>query len=203
LIAPKEDPTRIISRFDCWTNAEVAQPSDLVVRHLGTIAKRLRRWHKIMTDTTAEGEEHVLWDGSVSHWHYAGKWLFIILLLTGLVATFFVAVSDDQTVQWIVRGALALVVFAILIWIKLDRSRRKYLVTNTRVSVEYGIVSKSSNEMRIQDIRSINLTTKGLSGMLGIGRLEFSSAATDDADVIFWNTPSAEKIRDMVRSLQT
>ena len=56
--------------------------------------------------------------------------------------------------------------------------------------------------MRIQDIRSINLSTKGLPGMLGIGRLEFSSAATDDADVIFWNTPSAEKIRDMVRSLQ-
>ena len=56
---------------------------------------------------------------------------------------------------------------------------------------------------RIQDIRSINLTTSGLSGLVGIGRLEFSSAASDDADVIFWNTPSAEKIRDLVRSLQT
>lgn len=51
-------------------------------------------------------------------------------------------------------------------------------------------------------MRSINLATQGLSGMLGIGRLEFSSAATEDADVIFWNTPSAEKVRDMVRSLQ-
>ena len=27
--------------------------------------------------------------------------------------------------------------------------------------------------------------------------------ATDDADVIFWNTPEAEKVRDLVRSLQT
>ena len=90
-----------------------------------------------------------------------------------------------------------------LIWICLDRSRRKYTVTNKRVSVEFGIVSKRSNELRIQDIRSINLTTTGLPGLIGIGRLEFSSAATDDADVIFWNTPSAEKIRDMVRSLQS
>lgn len=156
-----------------------------------------------MTDSNTDSEEQILWNGSVSQWHYAGKWFFIVVLLSGLVATFFFALSDDQTIQWGMRGVLALVVFVMLIWIRLDRSRRKYLVTNRRVSVEYGIVSKSSNEMRIQDIRSINLTTKGLSGLLGIGRLEFSSAATDDADVIFWNTPSAEKIRDMVRSLQT
>ena len=156
-----------------------------------------------MTDPHAESDEHILWNGSVSQWHYAGKWLFIILLLGALVATFFISLFDDQTVQWSIRGLLALVVVGMFIWIRVDRSRRKYVVTNRRVSVEYGIISKSSNEMRIQDIRSINLTTKGLSGMLGIGRLEFSSAATDDADVIFWNTPSAEKIRDMVRSLQT
>jgi hypothetical protein len=49
----------------------------------------------------------------------------------------------------------------------------------------------------------INLQKRGLSGLLGIGRVEFSSAATDDADVIFWNTPEAEKVRDLVRSLQT
>jgi len=69
--------------------------------------------------------------------------------------------------------------------------------------VEYGIISKQSTELRIQDIRSINLTTSGLSGLIGIGRLEFSSAASDDAEVIFWNTPHAEKIRDLVRSLQS
>ena len=139
----------------------------------------------------------------MSNWHYAGKWFLIVLLLSALIATFFFALFEDQTIQWGLRGGLALVILVMFIWIKLDRRRRKYLVTNRRVSVEYGIVSKSSNEMRIQDIRSINLTTKGVSGLLGIGRLEFSSAATDDADVIFWNTPSAEKIRDMVRALQT
>jgi len=33
--------------------------------------------------------------------------------------------------------------------------------------------------------------------------VEFSSAATDDADVTFWNISEAEKIRDLVRSLQS
>ena len=97
---------------------------------------------------------------------------------------------------------LALGALVLLIWIFLDRSKRKYTVTNKRVSVEFGIVSKTSNEIRIQDIRSMNLTKKGISGLAGIGRLEFSSAATDDAEVIFWNVPGAEKLRDTVRSLQ-
>ena len=155
-----------------------------------------------MSDSTAADGEEILWSGSVSQWHYAGKWFFVVVFLSALVTTFFIHLFDDPTTLWIVRGVLALVALILLTWIRLDRSRRKYTVTNRRVSVEYGIVSKRSNELRIQDIRSINLTTTGLSGLVGIGRLEFSSATTEDADVIFWNTPSAEKIRDMVRSLQ-
>ncbi|HSI13669.1 MAG TPA: PH domain-containing protein [Chthoniobacter sp.] len=125
------------------------------------------------------------------------------MFLAGLVATFFVHLFDDPTMLWIVRGVLGLIALILMVWIRVDRSRRKYTVTNRRVSVEFGIVSKSSTELRIQDIRSINLTTAGLSGLAGIGRVEFSSAASDDADVIFWNAPGAEKIRDLVRSLQT
>ena len=154
-------------------------------------------------NASATDNEEVLWSGSVSHWHYAGKWLLVLVFLAALVATFFVHLLDDPTTLWIVRGVLALLALILIGWIRVDRSRRKYTVTNRRVSVEFGIVSKSSTELRTQDIRSINLPTAGLSGLAGIGRVEFSSAASDDADVIFWNTPGAEKIRDLVRSLQT
>jgi uncharacterized membrane protein YdbT with pleckstrin-like domain len=156
----------------------------------------------MMSAATPDSEE-VLWSGSVSHWHYAGKWLLIAGFLAALVATFFIHLADDPATVWIIRGVLALVALILFVWICLDRSRRRYVVTSKRVSLEFGIVSKQSTELRIQDIRSINLTTTGLSGLLGIGRVEFSSAANDDADVIFWNTPSAEKIRDLVRSLQS
>ena len=158
-----------------------------------------------MSNSIVDPEEKVVWSGSVSHWHYAGKWLFVMILLAAIIGSFVVSPESlgfDPSVEWMARGAVALAALVLLIWIHLDRSRRRYTVTNRRVSVEFGIIAKSSNEMRIQDIRSINLATTGLSGLVGIGRLEFSSAATDDADVIFWNVPGAEKIRDMVRSLQ-
>ncbi len=155
-----------------------------------------------MSDQSIESEE-VMWSGSISNWHYAGKWFAVVILLAALIGSFLQHWYDDPTPLWIIRGILLLGILILISWIRLDRASRKYLVTNRRVSTEFGIVSKQSTELRIQDIRSINLTTTGLSGLVGIGRVEFSSAASDDADVIFWNAPGAQKIRDLVRSLQT
>jgi uncharacterized membrane protein YdbT with pleckstrin-like domain len=152
-----------------------------------------------VSTTTAE---QTLWTGTVSNFHYAGKWLLVVILLAAAVGSFFLVLPDLGPILWAVRAALIVVALLVIGWIQIDRRRRRYAVTNKRVSVEYGIISRTSNEVRIPDIRSINLRKTGITGLLGIGRVEFSSAATDDADVIFWNTPEAEKVRDLVRSLQ-
>jgi membrane protein YdbS with pleckstrin-like domain len=146
--------------------------------------------------------EQTLWTGSVSNLHYAGKWILVVILLAAVVTSFWLVLPDLGLMLWEARAALVVIAFLLICWIQIDRRRRRYVVTNKRVSVEYGIINRISNEVRIPDIRSINLRKTGLSGLLGIGRVEFSSAATDDADVIFWNTPEAAKVRDLVRSLQ-
>jgi membrane protein YdbS with pleckstrin-like domain len=157
-----------------------------------------------VNNPTAPNSEQPLWQGTVSHFHYFGKWLLALILFVALCGSFFLRFPDSTVpILWGGRAALLALAIVLVLWIQLDRSRRKYAVTNKRVSTEYGIVNKSSNEVRIQDVRSINLRKTGLSGLLGIGTVEFSSAATDDADVIFWNTSDAEKVRDLVRSLQT
>jgi hypothetical protein len=38
---------------------------------------------------------------------------------------------------------------------------------------------------------------------LGIGSVEFSSAATDDADVVFERIGNADGVRDLMRKLQS
>ena len=156
-----------------------------------------------MNAPTPSTNEKTLWQGSVSHFHYVGKWLLAFVLVIAAVATFFFRFFESNTVLWSVRAALLGMAIILVLWIQLDRIRRKYAVTDKRVSCEYGIINKNSNEVRVQDVRSINLRKAGISGLLGIGTVEFSSAATDDADVIFWNIPEAEKIRDLVRSLQS
>jgi membrane protein YdbS with pleckstrin-like domain len=146
--------------------------------------------------------EQTLWTGTVSNLHYAGKWTLVVVLLAAVVASFWLVLPDLGLMLWAARAALVVIALLLVCWIQIDRRRRRYVVTNKRVSVEYGIINRISNEIRIADIRSVNLRKTGLSGLLGIGRVEFSSAATDDAEVVFWNTPEAEKVRDLVRSLQ-
>lgn len=122
--------------------------------------------------------EETIWSGHPSHWHYFWAWFW------GLV--------------------LAVVGIGLLIigWIYLDRSRRTYTVTNQKVILEWGLFAKSSNEVRIKDIRSINVKKTGLLGLLGVGDVEFSSAASDKAEIIFASISSATEVRDMVRKYQ-
>ena len=146
--------------------------------------------------------EHTVWNGTVSRWHYLGKYLLVLVFVSGLVASFPLAVPDMTQAIVIGRWILAVLVVVTILWVHMDRSRRKYTVTNKRVIVVYGLVSKTSNEIRVQDVRSINLSKSGVSGLFGIGRIEFASAAADDAEMVFWNCPDAEKVRDQVRKLQ-
>jgi hypothetical protein len=46
------------------------------------------------------------------------------------------------------------------------------------------------------------VTKHGLAGFIGIGSVEFSSAATDRAEVIFLNIAGANRVRDLVTNLQ-
>ena len=90
----------------------------------------------------------------------------------------------------------------ILIYIGFKRARQLYIVANRKVEVQTGLVVKDSNEIRVKDIRSINVTKHGLAGFIGIGTVEFSSAATDQAEVMFLNIAGANGVRDLVTNLQ-
>ena len=156
-----------------------------------------------MSSPASPHTDAVRWTGSISHLHYVGRWFLILLFLAAAAGSFFYAPAEQFEQIWIARGALILAAVLLALWVHFDRVQRRYTITEHRVIVEYGVISRRSNEIRLRDVRSINLARSGLPGMLGVGRLEFSSAATDDADVIFWNVPEAEKLRDLVRSLQS
>jgi uncharacterized membrane protein YdbT with pleckstrin-like domain len=123
--------------------------------------------------------ETTVWTGRPSHWHYFGWWLLGLLLAAVGVGLLIIA------------------------WIFVDRARRTYTVTTRKVVIEWGLFAKSSDEVRIADIRSISVRRRGLPGLLGVGDVAFASAATTaDADIVFAAIPDANRIRDLVRKYQ-
>lgn len=74
-----------------------------------------------------------------------------------------------------------------------------YTVTKNRVAMEAGLFSKSSQELRLQDIRSITAHRN----LFGYGWIEFSTAATDEAEIRFDSIFAVKKVHDLVKSLQS
>tara|TARA_R110000850_G_scaffold29258_5_gene80879 strand:+ start:783 stop:1478 length:696 start_codon:yes stop_codon:yes gene_type:complete len=97
---------------------------------------------------------------------------------------------------------ICLIVTALsLIHISLMRFTSDFLITPLRIELITGLIARSSNEVRIADIRAINVSCRGFTGILGIGTVEFFTVG-DSPEVSFRHVFSAKKIKDLVRRLQ-
>jgi hypothetical protein len=124
--------------------------------------------------SAAPSEEDVLWTRHPTFWHWTGT------IIWGLILT------------------PILIGIPILIYVLCTRNATRYRVTRSRVGVQAGIFTRSSRELRIVDIRSIGARAN----LFGIGDVEFSTAARDEAEVVFRGLARVEEVRDFVKQLQ-
>ena len=120
----------------------------------------------------------------------------MIGLVGGSVGAFWTFTIDSRLVV-----AFAIAFISSLAYLTLMRFTCEYFVTPKRVELEKGLIAKSSNEVRIADIRAINVTCVGLSGILGIGSVDFFTTG-DDPEVTFRDVWAAKKVKALVRQLQ-
>ena len=155
-----------------------------------------------MSNEPEHQPERVLWTGHQSHWYFLGQWLIGLLGVAALaVGIYFYRGELQRWTPWI-YGLPVLALLIVMAVVAFARRQRTYRVTNHRVVSIQGRVVTDTNELRIQDIRSMNVSKTGITGLLGVGKLEFSSAATDDADIIFYQIGGVDGVRDLVRKLQ-
>lgn len=89
-----------------------------------------------------------------------------------------------------------------MIAVGIARYSQDYIVTRERVELVWGIIGRSSKEARICDIRSIDVYERGLKGLLGLGTIDFSTAANAGIEVQFKDMRQAHKVKNLVRKLQ-
>jgi membrane protein YdbS with pleckstrin-like domain len=150
-------------------------------------------------EATSASAEKRMWSGRPSHWNFFFSWLLAFVFIGSGAFCLWIYFNIGTNPLLFIPSAIGIL---ILFYIYISRARQRYVVTNRKVEIQTGLVVKSSNEIRVKDIRSINVTKHGFSGFIGIGNIEFSSAATDRAEVIFVNIANADRIRDLVTNLQ-
>jgi hypothetical protein len=141
-------------------------------------------------------EERLLYVGHPS-WLAFPKSLFITAVCIGSGIFF---QQHNVRLEWItLLGSIA---GLIVLFIGLDRMTTTYLVTTKRVEMEFGIIGRNTKEVRIGDIRAIDVVQRGFSALLGIGTVKFDSSASAGPEVCFRNVRRAHEIKHLVRELQ-
>ena len=149
-----------------------------------------------MEEEEDEFPAEVLWQGHPSMFHYMPS-ICLFLLLTGGG----IALLCWRFDLWI-GAALAAAGLALLGVALIHRGTRRFIISERRVELIYGLLSKSSQEILIEDIRAINVRKSGISGLFGIGNVEFSSAGSSDVEVAFNNVGRAASVKQIVREIQ-
>jgi hypothetical protein len=136
--------------------------------------------------------EEIQWTGYPTLWKWTMLFGFGVLLCLLPIGGFLF--FPAYAMFGLITLPIAFIIFA---YIYFARTSTRYTITNKRVSMEHGIFTKTSRELRIQDIRSIAAHIN----FIGYGDIEFSSAS-DEVDVVFTAVAGAGAVRDLVKKLQ-
>lgn len=143
---------------------------------------------------TASGE--LILHHSHPSWLAYSKALFLAILLAIAAGLLFLF---EPTYALIALVLSVMVLFGVFV----SRVTHDYIVTPQRVELLWGILGRSSKEARICDIRSIDVYENGLKGMLGLGTIDFSTAANAGIEVQFRDLRRAHDVKELVRKLQS
>jgi uncharacterized membrane protein YdbT with pleckstrin-like domain len=131
--------------------------------------------------------EQVLFEGHPS-------WRAILdFYLKGLAATAVVCVlvalatgviGDETNSSLVVLLAIAGVGITILVGF-IKRVATSYTITNRRLHIKRGIISRTIQETRLERVQNVNFTQSVVQRALQIGDVDFDTAAGDDYNFVF------------------
>jgi uncharacterized membrane protein YdbT with pleckstrin-like domain len=125
--------------------------------------------------------ERVLYEGHPS-WRSILDFYVKGLLVVAAICVAIYLISDDRGVLAVV--AIVGVALTILIGF-IKRVATSYTITDHRLHIKRGIVSRTIQETRLERVQNVNYNQGVLQRILQIGDVDFDTAAGDDYNFIF------------------
>jgi hypothetical protein len=154
-------------------------------------------------------KEETLWQGTPSWATLAGKLgvMLLVVIFVPLVARFFAARAFDldtagriMRIGWLVT-LLALVYEAITFLVALLRIRSTlYTITNQRVMIESGLLSKQLSEIDLRYIDDTNFYQSVMARLLGIGNVTLLSSDKSTPTYVLRNVKDPRGVRELIRA---
>ena len=74
------------------------------------------------------------------------------------------------------------------------RQATRYVITNERLHIRHGILSKRTQETRIQRVQNVNTDQTFLQRILQVGTVDFDTAGTDDSEFRFVGVANPDEV---------
>jgi len=126
-------------------------------------------------------DEQVIFQGHPSWRAILGFYLkgILIAAIVGLLAKLFGSGSGS-----VFAFVLAVILLTVLIGF-IKRVATTYTITNRRLNIKRGIVSREIQETRLERVQNVNYRQSVYQRIMQIGDVDFDTAATDDYNFIF------------------
>jgi uncharacterized membrane protein YdbT with pleckstrin-like domain len=119
-------------------------------------------------------EGHPSWRGIIA-FYLKG---ILIAAVVGVIISLF---SSDTNVFLVVLAIIALTVLVGFI----KRVATTYTITDRRLNIKRGIVSREIQETRLERVQNVNYSQSVFQRMLQVGDVDFDTAAGDDYNFVF------------------
>lgn len=185
-------------------------------RHQPDNADRPKRAQRRVGRAVVPRDEQVILDRRPSLWFIplgAGPTVLAIVLAAGALDAGVLPLlrafgsvwgsSPDPTGPgrfgaWIMRAALLLSCAAAL-WSVLDWLTRRYVLTERRAIVIFGVLNQRVSELALHRVQNVSVSKPLLLRVLGLGHVGVASAGTDGYEIVWRTLPGPERCAAQVR----
>jgi uncharacterized membrane protein YdbT with pleckstrin-like domain len=123
--------------------------------------------------------------------------------ITGLIGAIVVGVIVGLIASAALGVAVWLVLFALVVLVGfVRRVSTRYTITNQRLRIERGLLSKHVQQTRIERVQNVNTSQTFVSRVLRVGTVDFDTAGTDDSDFTFTGVGSPHRVVEAVDRAQ-
>jgi uncharacterized membrane protein YdbT with pleckstrin-like domain len=125
----------------------------------------------------------------------------LVVLAVAAVVALVTALGDG--VEGGLVGAVVVVGLALVVLIGfVRRIATVYTITNQRLRIKRGILSKRVQQTRIDRVQNVNTDQSVLDRLLRVGTVDFDTAGTDDSDFTFDGVSSPSQVVQAVDRAQ-
>ena len=131
--------------------------------------------------------EHVIFEGHPSWRAILGFYLkgtLITAIVAAIVAAVTAVTGDEVDKGLVTIIVIAGVAITILVGF-IKRVSTTYTITNRRLNIKRGIISREVQETRLERVQNVNYDQSVFQRAMQIGDVDFDTAATDDYNFVF------------------